>query len=404
MPQNPMSPRDQFLLTAGSQMLGQPFTAAPQSHFQGMGSAVQNGMNVYQTALIAKQEEDERKRKQKAIEAFTSSLDPSMPPQMRAMAGLLAQSPQGQQQLPGLMYPEPEDIGTGEYENFETMASAQLNLPRKHPAVQDAAAKMYMDFLNKPKSPLVSITNPLEKKAQELSAVRRDEMLGEAMKRADVSRTKMQDLGTMHLLLKGYNGGPLSKNFLVPMQGLMNEIGLDPSMFNMDSDTGQLQAAKSMEQRMVLGFRSTAEGAGMPGHLSDRDVRFLEGIPPGLGMTEHGREIMYKVYAQRYQNTIDTEKFWLDELQKSPYGAPPIDILQKVDDFKSSQSILVDPKGKLTEFGVEIAQEFGLAGYEAGSTGQPIAIPPPGNWQEVIGPGGEKKWFNPDTGEMLDRG
>lgn len=408
MPQNfSISPRDQFLMSAGSGMLNQPYSVAPQG-MAGIGDAVNKGLNVFQTALLAKEEKEERARKQKQISSFVSGLDPNLPPETRKLAGLLAQSPQGQQQLPALLNPEPETFGTQEYENYVTMGAAGLDLPREHPEVQDWAAQKYMAEQQKPKGSLVTIS-PGDTETQKLAAKRRDEKFGEAMERADTSRSKIQDLGTMHSLLKGYTGGPLSKNVLVPLQGFMTEIGIDPKLFNMNTPTGMLQAAKSMEQRMVLGFRSTAEGAGMPGHLSDRDVRFLEGIPPGLGMTEKGRDMMYKVYAKRYENAIDLERFWLEETAKSPYGAPPVDILQKVQEFKDGQTLFTEADGSLTEFGMEAVKVFNIPGYDELNLDMPLdttplAIPPPGNWEEIVGPKGELLWWNPDTGIMKPRG
>jgi len=399
MPQNfSISPRDQFLMSAGSGMLNQPYSVAPQG-MAGIGDAVNKGLNVFQTALLAEEEKEERARKQKQISSFVSGLDPSLPPETRKLAGLLAQSPQGQQQLPALLNPEPETFGTQEYENYVTMGSANLDLPREHPDVQDWASRMYMMEQQKPKGSLVSM-HPGDTEAQKRAAIRRDESFGKVLDMGKTSLSKLNDLSTLNMLLKGYEGGPMSKNFLVPLQGFMTELGLDPGAFGMETDTGRLQAARALEQRMVLGFRSTAEGEGMPGHLSDRDVRFLEQMPPGFSMTEQGRNLLYKLYSKRYQSSMNLEKEWVRLVEEND-GTVPTDIYSKMQSWKKDhQEYLVDEDNKLTAFGREIAEEFNIPFEGQGEVGGAGS----GNWKAITNPTtGEKMWWDKDTGATKPR-
>lgn len=393
-----ISPRDQFLMSAGSGMLNQPYSVAPQG-MAGFGDAMNKGLNVFQTALLAKEEKEAREKRRQKIDAFTAGLDPSLPPETRKLAGLLAQSPQGQQQLPALLNPEPETFGTQEYENYVTMGSANLNLPREHPDVQDWASQAYMAEQQKVKSPLVSMA-PGDTEAQKRGAIRRDESFGKVLDMGQTSLSKLNDLSTLNMLLKGYEGGPMSKNFLVPLQGFMTEIGLDPSMFGMETDTGRLQAARALEQRMVLGFRSTAEGEGMPGHLSDRDVRFLEQMPPGFSMTEQGRNLMYKLYAKRYQSSILLEKEWVRLVEENG-GTVPTDIYSKMQAWKQDHlEYLVDENNELTTFGREVAEEYNIPFEGAGETGGAGS----GNWKAITNPTtGEKLWWDENTGATKPR-
>lgn len=399
MPQDfKVSPRDQFLMTAGAGMLNTPYSTAPPG-MSGIGPAMESGLNVFQQALLLEEEEKERQRQQAAVHQFTANLNPNTPPQTRALANLLAQSPQGQQQLPGLLHPKPTKFGTPGYEDFVQTAMADLDLPADDPAVLDLASQRFMAEKNRVKAPLVSMA-PGDTEAQKRAAILRDERYRKAMDNASNSRSKMNDLDSLNQLLKGYDGGPGAKNILIPMQSMLAEFGMDPATFNFKTETGRLQAARALEQRMVLGFRSTAEGEGMPGHLSDRDVRFLESMPPGLSMTERGRDLMYRLYRKRYQNSIDLGKWWTNQTAQNN-GMPPEDIFMREQGFMQNQDFLVDENGHLTDFGKEFAEAAKIpdAGAIAGQQA------PGEDWEPLSNPQtGEKIWFNSKTGEQRPRG
>jgi hypothetical protein len=92
---------------------------------------------------------------------------------------------------------------------------------------------------------------------------------------------KFQRIGA---LLGDFEGGKLSKTGF-DMARLANSAGLklDPRLSNKE-------AAEALSNEVALELRSTGEGGGMPGAMSDPDREFLKGMTPQMAQTADGRK------------------------------------------------------------------------------------------------------------------
>lgn len=87
-------------------------------------------------------------------------------------------------------------------------------------------------------------------------------------------------------LLEGYEGGKLSKTAMdIASAGNSLGIKIDPKLPNK-------QAAEALSKEMALDLRSTANGAGMPGAMSDADRDYLKSMTPDVGTTADGRKMI----------------------------------------------------------------------------------------------------------------
>lgn len=69
-------------------------------------------------------------------------------------------------------------------------------------------------------------------------------------------------------------------------------VGIDLESLGVRDDVAPAQAAQSLLNEMALEVRSTADGGGMPGDMSDADRQFLQSIPPGIENTPEGRKMI----------------------------------------------------------------------------------------------------------------
>ena len=94
---------------------------------------------------------------------------------------------------------------------------------------------------------------------------------------------KYQQIGT---LLDGFEGGKLSKTGLdIAKAANSAGIKIDPKLSNKE-------AAEAMAGEAALDMRSTANGGGMPGAMSDADREFLKGMTPNMAQTDKGRKMI----------------------------------------------------------------------------------------------------------------
>lgn len=71
---------------------------------------------------------------------------------------------------------------------------------------------------------------------------------------------------------------------------------------------GAEQAIASITAKMAIDLRSTAEGGGMPGALSDRDLSFLVSMTPGLSKTPEGRALIMETQKRVSKRQIEVAK------------------------------------------------------------------------------------------------
>ena len=74
--------------------------------------------------------------------------------------------------------------------------------------------------------------------------------------------------------------------------------------FNVDKKLGNKQAAEALSNSIALELRSTSEGGGMPGAMSDADREYLKAMVPNIGKTPEANKLMIDAatkIAQRQQ-------------------------------------------------------------------------------------------------------
>lgn len=74
--------------------------------------------------------------------------------------------------------------------------------------------------------------------------------------------------------------------------------------FNIDKKLGNKQAAEALSNSIALELRSTSEGGGMPGAMSDADREYLKAMVPNIGKTPEANKLMIEAatkIAQRQQ-------------------------------------------------------------------------------------------------------
>lgn len=101
-------------------------------------------------------------------------------------------------------------------------------------------------------------------------------------------------------LLEGFEGGKLSKSAMdIASAGNSLGIKIDPKLPNK-------QAAEALSKEMALDLRSTANGSGMPGAMSDADREYLKSMTPDVGTTAQGRKMIVeaKVALLKRESTV----------------------------------------------------------------------------------------------------
>ena len=85
--------------------------------------------------------------------------------------------------------------------------------------------------------------------------------------------------------------------------------------FEVDSIADQ-ELFGALTKKMALNMRSTADGAGMPGSMSDSDRGYLNDMVAGLSKTEGGNAIMLKVMEAQLRRDMKLGEMadeWMDK-------------------------------------------------------------------------------------------
>ena len=97
------------------------------------------------------------------------------------------------------------------------------------------------------------------------------------------------DLEQINQLLTGWTGGPLA-DADVELKRFFTETLKLPTGFA--DDVAKAELAKTISNKLTIANRGTQDGGGMPGAMSDRDLKFLVGMVPQLSTTEQGRQLI----------------------------------------------------------------------------------------------------------------
>ena len=95
------------------------------------------------------------------------------------------------------------------------------------------------------------------------------------------------------------NRGGFYGSQLAELKAIADRLGID--IAGKDAD----QAAIALQNQVALDLRSTADGAGMPGAMSDADREFLRKQVPGIDMSPAGRAKLIEVKRRLYQRQLE---------------------------------------------------------------------------------------------------
>ncbi len=96
-------------------------------------------------------------------------------------------------------------------------------------------------------------------------------------------------------------------------------------------DVSRAEAAATIQNAAALKFRSTGDGAGMPGAMSDADREFLRSMTPGIETTPQGRKLVIetqKADEKFARGLAGAESRYLQDKRKAGEPIDPYDIEQ----------------------------------------------------------------------------
>tara|TARA_R100001463_G_scaffold2641_4_gene10950 strand:+ start:61 stop:1302 length:1242 start_codon:yes stop_codon:yes gene_type:complete len=97
------------------------------------------------------------------------------------------------------------------------------------------------------------------------------------------------DLNQINELLAGWTGGPLAEADVSINRFFTETLNLP---IGTKDDTAKAELAKTISNKLTIANRGTQDGGGMPGAMSDRDLKFLIGMVPQLSTTLQGRQLI----------------------------------------------------------------------------------------------------------------
>lgn len=245
----------------GMGLLGQ---AGAPNGWAGVGRGMQQGLMSYQDML-----------KQQQMQKYRQMQMGQMQNQMGQQA---ATQQWAQQNYPGL----PTDLAKAQFE-------AGLQQPKDPTSYREWALAgkpgTYEDYLNSKHQPLVQMSpgeTKFNQKMGELNAGYYDQYAQSAKKsRSDLNRYKQ-----IAALVGDAETGQFG-DVLLAAQKAAKMMG-----FDIGENIPGREAAQIVSRRFALELRNTAEGAGMPGQMSDKDREFLNSMAGGLGTTKEGRLLL----------------------------------------------------------------------------------------------------------------
>jgi hypothetical protein len=120
-------------------------------------------------------------------------------------------------------------------------------------------------------------------------------------------------------------------------------LGMDLDALGVKDDVGPAQAAQVITNQMALDLRSTANGGGMPGAMSDSDRKFLQQMPPGIEKTPEGNKLIIQYWKAMKQREAQVAGWARDykKQNKGTYDEGFYDYAAQ----KSAQHPLFSPQG-----------------------------------------------------------
>jgi len=148
----------------------------------------------------------------------------------------------------------------------------------------------------------------------------------------------MRQLGELETLYKDPNvtKGAIAEN-ISGLKNLAASFGVDIK------GVGGEQAISAITNKMALDMRSTAEGGGMPGAMSDADRNFLANMTPNLSKTPQGRAQIIANMRKMAQRQNDIARMATAYEKKN--GQIDIGFQKEMQDFANANPLFTSPAG-----------------------------------------------------------
>lgn len=169
-------------------------------------------------------------------------------------------------------------------------------------------------------TPEGTILSPKEEKSEEHVGKGLGEQYITLQDNAGAAREKLSSLDEMSRLLKDVNTGkltPLGTEIAAWSQSVGDALGFD---LTLDPNLGNKQAHTALANSFALQLRNTADGAGMPGALSDKDREFLVSQVPSLATSPEGVEALIDIYRRAAERSIKKADLARQYKKENPRG------------------------------------------------------------------------------------
>jgi hypothetical protein len=133
----------------------------------------------------------------------------------------------------------------------------------------------------------------------------------DTQKNAAAARSKVATLNRMGQLAEDLTSGAGGETLLRAKKALQ-AIGID-----VGDDISGAEAFQAMANKMALEARSTAEGGGMPGAMSDKDREFLVNINPNLSTTREGNLMKIEAARRLAARQLEQAQLMRDYMQEN---------------------------------------------------------------------------------------
>ena len=103
--------------------------------------------------------------------------------------------------------------------------------------------------------------------------------------------TQIAKLNRLDQLLDQVDTGKFSGTMQF-FKAAAKDAGIDLEALGIKDDVAPAEAAAALANEMALDLRSTGDGGGMPGAMSDKDREFLVAMTPNIAQTAEGRKLL----------------------------------------------------------------------------------------------------------------
>ena len=154
---------------------------------------------------------------------------------------------------------------------------------------------------------------------------------------------KIANLTRMESLLDGVKTGKLTP-IGTDIAALADSLGI-----SIDKNLGNKQAALALSNQIALTLRSTADGGGMPGAMSDADREFLRSMTPGLAKTPEGNKQIIETAKKVARREQEVARLARDYRQKN--GHMDEGFYNALQEYADKNPLFEAPKRRATDGG-----------------------------------------------------